>query len=201
MKNIYIGLIWAAYCAIHSYLISIRFTEIMKQWLKDYYAFYRLFYVIISFIILIPVVHYTHLWASPDFISYGFIINIIRYSLMAVAVFIFIKAFLIDYDILTFAGIRQMLQFRKPVKQGQGDIKKTGLLGIVRHPLYLGVILFIWCNTFSITDMVINSVLTAYIFIGTLLEERKLILEFGESYIQYKKEVPMIIPWKRKKRN
>jgi protein-S-isoprenylcysteine O-methyltransferase Ste14 len=69
------------------------------------------------------------------------------------------------------------------------------LLGIVRHPLYLGVIIFIWCNMFSTTDLVINSVLTVYIFIGTLLEEKKLILEFGDSYIQYKKEVPMIVPF------
>lgn len=195
MKNLYIALIWAAYCAIHSYLISIRFTEIMKRWLKDYYAFYRLFYVILSFVLLIPVVYYTRLWASPSIFSYSPMVNIIRYAFMILALFIFFRAFFFDYDLLTFAGIRQMLQFRKPVKQNSGDIKKTGLLGIVRHPLYLGVILFIWCNTYSVTDMVINSVLTVYIFIGTLLEERKLILEFGESYIQYRKEVPMIVPF------
>ena len=114
---------------------------------------------------------------------------------MTMAVFIFVKAFFMDYDLLTFTGIRQMMQFRKTKKQAPGEIKKTGLLGIVRHPLYLGVIIFIWCNTFSTTDIVINSVLTIYIFLGTLLEEQKLVLEFGDSYIQYKKEVPMIVPF------
>ncbi len=195
MKDLYIGLIWSAYCIIHSYLISIRFTQRMKNWLKDYYAFYRLFYVILSFVLLIPVLYYTRLWASPDIFTYGFVGSAIRYILMGIAVFIFIKAFFIDYDLWTFSGIRQMMQFRKPMKQQPAEIKKTGLLGIVRHPLYLGVIVFCWSNTFSITDIVINSVLTIYIFIGTLLEEKKLILEFGDSYIQYKKEVPMIIPY------
>ena len=195
MKDLYIGLIWAAYCIIHSYLISIRFTHKMKNWLKDYYAFYRLFYVILSFFLLIPVLYYTRLWASPAIFTYGFVGSAIRYILMGMAVFIFIKAFLIDYDLLTFAGIRQLMQFRKTEKQQPASIKKTGLLGIVRHPLYLGVIIFIWCNTFSTTDIVINSVLTIYIFIGTLLEEKKLILEFGDSYIQYQKDVPMIVPF------
>jgi protein-S-isoprenylcysteine O-methyltransferase Ste14 len=167
----------------------------MKAWLKDYYAFYRLLYVILSFVFLIPVLYYTRLWASPDIFSYGSVANVVRYALMALAVFIFIKAFLIDYDLLTFSGIRQMRQFRKNEIKQSGEIKKTGLLGIVRHPLYLGVIIFCWCNTFSITDIVINSVLTVYIFIGTLLEEKKLILEFGDSYVQYKKEVPMIVPF------
>jgi hypothetical protein len=108
MKDFYIGLIWAAYCIVHSYLISIRFTIRMKNRLKDYYAFYRLIYVILSFVLLIPVIYYTRLWASPAIFSYTLVGNVFRYLLMAVAAFIFIKAFLIDYDLLTFAGIRQM---------------------------------------------------------------------------------------------
>jgi protein-S-isoprenylcysteine O-methyltransferase Ste14 len=195
MKNLYIGLIWATYCVIHSYLISIRFADRMKKGLKDYYAFYRLFYVILSFILLVPVAYFTQIWGSPDIFSYGAVANVIRYILMTTAVFIFVKAFFMDYDLLTFTGIRQMMQFRKNNKQPQGEIKKTGLLGIVRHPLYLAVIIFIWCNTFSTADIVINSVLTIFVFLGTLLEEQKLVLEFGDSYIQYKKEVPMIVPF------
>jgi protein-S-isoprenylcysteine O-methyltransferase Ste14 len=37
--------------------------------------------------------------------------------------------------------------------------------------------------------------LTVYIIIGTKLEEKKLVLEFGEAYIKYQKEVPMLIPF------
>jgi len=42
-------------------------------------------------------------------------------------------------------------------------------------------------------------VLTAYIIIGTRLEEKKLVLEFGESYTKYQHEVPMLIPFTKAK--
>ena len=46
-----------------------------------------------------------------------------------------------------------------------------------------------------VMDIVANSVLTIYIIIGTVLEERKLVLEFGDTYIRYQREVPMLIPF------
>lgn len=197
VKLMYIGFIWAAYCALHSYLISIGFTASMKTRLKDYFAFYRIVYVILSFILLVPVLYYTRLWASPVIFEYGTVISVIRYGLMATGALIFIKAFLFDYDFLTFAGIRQILQFRRPVRQAPPVLKNTGLLGLVRHPLYLGVILIIWSNTHRLSDIVVNTVLTAYIFIGIILEEKKLVLEFGDAYRQYQKEIPMIVPFLR----
>ena len=44
-------------------------------------------------------------------------------------------------------------------------------------------------------DIVINTVLTLYVIVGTMLEEKKLVLEFGEIYVKYKQEVPMLIPF------
>jgi protein-S-isoprenylcysteine O-methyltransferase Ste14 len=91
------------------------------------------------------------------------------------------------------------LNFRKkPVNKEEG-IKKSGLLGIIRHPMYFAAILYLWCQTFRLSDIVANSVLTLYVIIGTLLEERKLVIEFGDSYIQYQKEVPMLIPFTKLK--
>jgi protein-S-isoprenylcysteine O-methyltransferase Ste14 len=48
-------------------------------------------------------------------------------------------------------------------------------------------------------DIIVNTLLTIYIIIGTILEERKLVLEFGEAYVKYQKEVPMLIPFSKKK--
>jgi protein-S-isoprenylcysteine O-methyltransferase Ste14 len=86
---------------------------------------------------------------------------------------------------------------KETVKPGEG-IKKSGLLGIVRHPMYFATILFLWCLTSRLSDIVVNTVLTAYIIIGTILEERKLVLEYGAAYVQYMKEVPMLIPYFRR---
>jgi methanethiol S-methyltransferase len=200
MNYLLIALIWTGYCFLHSYMISIRITKLMKQILKSYYAFYRLFYVLVSIILIFPVLHYTGQLKSEVMLTYHQPWSIIRYTLLACSLLIFLKSFIFDYDSLSFFGIRQILNFHKKeaVKPEEG-IKKSGLLGIVRHPMYFATILFLWCLTSRLSDIVVNIVLTAYIIIGTKLEERKLVLEFGDSYIQYQKEVPMLIPYTKLK--
>ena len=195
-----IALLWTAYCALHSFLISIWFTNLMKRLLKEYYAFYRLSYNAIALILFVPLYLYTIQTKSEVIITYSLPFTIIRYVLISISILISLKAFFFDYDYLTFFGIRQMFDFGKKKSQDySGGIRKEGLLGIIRHPLYLGVLLFIWCQTFCMTDIIVNVVLTAYIIIGTRLEEKKLVLEFGDSYINYQREVPMLIPFTKAK--
>ena len=112
----------------------------------------------------------------------------------------FFWAFFFDYDSLSFFGIRQTLDFGKTEKTGPSqEIKKSGLLGIIRHPMYLALIIYLWCQTFSLSDIVVNTVLTIYILIGTRLEENKLVMEFGDPYVKYQQEVPMFIPFTKKR--
>ncbi|MGA2669169.1 MAG: hypothetical protein ABSF32_09670 [Ignavibacteria bacterium] len=108
----------------------------------------------------------------------------------------FFWAFFFNYDSLSFFGIRQILNFWKDKKINPSDeVKKNGLLGIIRHPMYFALILYLWCQTFRVSDIVVNIVLTIYIIIGTRLEEKKLVLEFGDTYVRYQQEVPMLIPF------
>lgn len=53
MKYLILSIIWVGYCFLHSFLISIRFTNIITRLLKNYYAFYRLLYVLISLVLLV----------------------------------------------------------------------------------------------------------------------------------------------------
>jgi methanethiol S-methyltransferase len=78
------------------------------------------------------------------------------------------------------------------------EIKKNGLLGIIRHPMYLCLIIYLWCQTFRLIDIILNLVLTVYVIIGTILEEKKLVLEFGDYYVKYQQEIPMLIPFTKK---
>jgi len=39
--------------------------------------------------------------------------------------------------------------------------------------------------------------MTAYILVGIRLEERDLVGHFGDVYREYRKRVPMLIPWRR----
>jgi protein-S-isoprenylcysteine O-methyltransferase Ste14 len=93
-----------------------------------------------------------------------------------------------------------MLNFGKMKKINPSkEIRRNGLLGIMRHPMYFALILYLWCQTFRIMDIIINMVLTMYVIIGTRLEEKKLVLEFGDTYIKYQQEVPMLIPFTKAK--
>jgi protein-S-isoprenylcysteine O-methyltransferase Ste14 len=65
--------------------------------------------------------------------------------------------------------------------------------------MYLALIVFLWCQTFRTVDIVVNIILTIYVIIGTILEEKKLILEFGDAYKKYQQEVPMLIPFTKKR--
>ena len=196
MKYLLIALMWTGYCSLHSYLISIRFTNLMTRLLKNYYAFYRLAYVMISIILLVPLVKFTAQLNDPVIVTYAFPLSIVRYVLISGSLLMFFWAFFFDYDSLSFFGIRQILDFGKTKKTGPSEeIKKNGLLGIIRHPMYFALIIYLWCQTFSLSDIVVNTVLTLYVLIGTRLEENKLVMEFGDPYIKYQHEVPMFIPF------
>ncbi len=198
MKHLWIALLWAAYCWLHSYLISIRFTERMSRLLRKYYAFYRLFYVIVSIVLFIPLLHAADALHDPVIVHYPNALNMVRTGLSAGCLLMFFWAFFIDYDALSFFGFRQISGlFIRKKQEGPGGLKKSGLLGITRHPMYFALIVYLWCQTFRVIDIVVNSVFTAYIVIGTILEERKLVREFGEVYVEYQREVPMLIPFVR----
>jgi methanethiol S-methyltransferase len=68
----------------------------------------------------------------------------------------------------------------------------------VRHPLYLSVLLLLWAPIDLRADRLLLAVLwTAWILVGTLLEERDLAAELGEPYRDYQRAVPMLLPWRR----
>ena len=199
MKYLIHSLLWIAYCAIHSYLISISFTNIITRLLKNYYAFYRLFYVIFSLVLLVLLINYTSQVDNEIIISYSLPWSVIRYIFMYGSLLLFFWAFFFNYDSLSFFGIRQILNFGKVKKENPSDeIKKNGLLGVIRHPMYLCLIIFLWSQTFKRIDIIVNAILTIYVIIGTLLEEKKLVLEFGDAYVKYQKDVPMLIPFAKK---
>jgi len=97
-------------------------------------------------------------------------------------------------------GIRPILSDLRGAKPRHIPFTVSGPYRLVRHPLYLFCILMIWsCPDFTTDRLLLNLLWTAWIIIGAHLEERDLTNEFGNTYREYRKQVPMLIPSFRKK--
>jgi len=67
----------------------------------------------------------------------------------------------------------------------------------VRHPFYFFSLLLIWsCPDLSLDRLLYNILWSTWIIIGSVLEERDLVADFGEPYRDYQSKVPMLIPWR-----
>jgi protein-S-isoprenylcysteine O-methyltransferase Ste14 len=94
-------------------------------------------------------------------------------------------------DAATFLGVRQaglLPSYRRPLVE-------HGPYPWVRHPGYWCLLGILWCKT-SLTDigLVVNLVFTVYLGIGSFLEERRLVREFGSIYLAYRRRVPRLLP-------
>ena len=73
---------------------------------------------------------------------------------------------------------------------------------LVRHPLYAGWLFAFWSTpTMTLAHLLFSVATTAYILIAIQLEERDLVDEHGDSYEAYRRSVPMLIPFSRRRQN
>jgi methanethiol S-methyltransferase len=190
-------LIWIGFGFIHSLLIDLRFSNWVSRVMGRYYAYYRLSYNILSLILFIVLLTYSRSLDSELVIKFIPPWTIFQNILLVGSGFIIIWAFL-SYDALDFMGIHQIREFGEKDNTSQKTITSKGLLGVVRHPMYLATIVFMWSLNSTRVDILVHLVLTIYIIIGIKLEERKLIKQFGLAYIDYQKNVPALIPFTKK---
>ena len=189
-------ILWCAWCTLHSAMISLTVTSYLRNKLGSKYRFYRLFYNLIALTTLIPVILYgADLTGQVLFCWDGFWL-IFRFILVIIVLLLFISGAM-KYDMLQLFGIRQIKSGNSYYGLSEtGDIDTSGILSITRHPWYLGAIIFIWIGhrEMYVSTLIINIILTIYIVIGTVLEEKKLIAEYGDKYREYKERVSMIFP-------
>ncbi|MHC4102985.1 MAG: methyltransferase family protein [Planctomycetota bacterium] len=94
-------------------------------------------------------------------------------------------------------GIRAVRHHLRGTQTRPEPIAARGPYQWVRHPLYLFVLLMIWSYPDLTPDRLLFNVLfTAWMIAGTILEERDLVAEYGETYSAYQRSVPMLIPWR-----
>ncbi|MCU7549170.1 NnrU family protein [Chitinophagaceae bacterium LB-8] len=190
-----LAILWMGYCAIHSILASSRAKKMAGSILKEHFKYYRLYYSLFAFIGLVSLLYYLTRMHSYLLLTRTTIYYIIG-SIMGLGgltvMFICIKKYFVQLS-----GLKSLYIEEK----ASSELMITGIHTYLRHPLYAGTFLFIWglWILFPYLSLLIsNIIITIYTIIGIGWEERKLVKEFGESYVRYKMKVPKLIPSLRK---
>ena len=113
-------------------------------------------------------------------------------SLAALAGFVWGVVALRGFDPFGTLPLRAVLRGTPPPSSA---FVARGPYRYVRHPLYLFMLILIWATPRLSTDrLLFNLLWTAWVVVGTRLEERDLLTDFGQTYRQYRHSVPMLIP-------
>ena len=92
-------------------------------------------------------------------------------------------------------GLRQVWLYFRGREYTQLNFGTPGCYRIVRHPLYVGWITLAWATpTMSLAHFGFALATTVYILIAIPFEERDLVAFHGESYADYRRRTPMLIP-------
>ncbi|SDE31274.1 Protein-S-isoprenylcysteine O-methyltransferase Ste14 [Pricia antarctica] len=100
-------------------------------------------------------------------------------------------------------GLTQIVDNLKDKITQAPKFQTNFLYKIVRHPIMLGFLIAFWATpTMTVGHLLFAAVTTAYILVAVkFLEEKDLRKALGEKYLDYQNEVPMLIPFTKKKVN
>lgn len=194
---LFIGVAWLGYYALHSLLASHPIKRWVSSSFPSLWPAYRLLYSAIASIGLCALIGFhLKLPAFPHYLKEP-IWFYLGCALLVIGS-LFLKWAMKGYRTGEFIGLEQL---------NRGDIKDeplvtNGMNRYVRHPLYLATLLVligIWFLRPDAPTSIGVSISASYLWMGSWLEERKLIAEYGEAYRTYQRNVPAILPlrWKR----
>jgi methanethiol S-methyltransferase len=184
-----IFLAWLLYFAVHSALASLA----AKDWIATHWPrfapYYRLAYNLVASLLLIPPLWLSHTSQAAPLWTWHGIGRWVADGLALAAITGFWWS-LRYYDIREFLGLSQA--------HDPGHSQRFSLSPFhrfVRHPWYFFGLVIIWTRDMSLAWLVSCLAITLYLAIGSRLEERKLVAEFGEPYRRYRRCVPGLIPF------
>ena len=95
-------------------------------------------------------------------------------------------------------GLRQVFARLAGRQLPEPQFRTPFLYRYVRHPIYVGFVLGFWAApVMSVGHLLFAAAGSGYILIGIWFEERDLIAQYGERYREYRRQVGMLLPWRK----
>lgn len=191
----------ALFGVLHSWLAGQNIKQAIRKRIgeRSYHGFYRLGYNVFAVLTLLPPGLFV--LSNPGQVIWQ-IDGVARLPLLAIQVvgLVGLVVSLLQIDFWRFAGLRQVNAYlsNQPLPLPDEPLQMNGLYRLVRHPLYLFSLLVIWpLDTMTESWLAFNLTSSLYFIFGSLLEERRLIAAYGQTYLEYRQRVPWLIPFLR----
>jgi methanethiol S-methyltransferase len=181
---------WILFCVIHHITAMEKCKKMFQSKMGRRFQYYRLIYSFLALATLIFV-----LWFQFSINSVGLGIPV-RIEYFIGLPFGILGTFLMGVSIskyfIKLSGIGVFYPEKRPA-----SLELYGVHKYIRHPLYLGTLLSMW-SLFLFFPLLSNFLsclsITLYVLIGIRSEEKKLLIQFGEVYANYKRSTPKLIP-------
>lgn len=180
---------------------SLMARQGFKNWWREYLPqpIERSTYVLFSSIALVVLLYYWQPLGGPIWKVKNHLLSTVLYTIFFLGwILVFLATVLINHFDLF--GLRQVYLYLRQKPYSALKMETPALYKNIRHPLYLGFLIAFWATpTMTISHLFFAVAMTIYVLIGIQLEERDLIADFGKVYINYRKKVPMLLPFWNKK--
>ena len=187
---IFLIILWGLYFLIHSLLASFRAKKAFKHALPSLANSYRLIYNVLAILLLIPQLYLIYAVPSTNIWQWSGELKFLA-NLLAFAALIGFVWSLKYYNSMDFLGLSQL-------KQGNSNttfqFTLSPLHQYVRHPWYFFALVLIWTRDMNAHFLISACCMTVYFIAGSIYEERKLVVEYGQIYRNYQCAVPRLIP-------
>jgi len=181
---------WILFSGIHHVMATENFKSFSRRTMGNKYKYYSLIYSLIAFFTLGLVLNRQLTITSPlaninPWLRFllGFPMGVAGLTLMFLSM---------QKYFLNLSGIGIFFP-DKPLS----SLEIRGVHRLVRHPLYLGTLLFTWSLLFLfpyLSNLLACVAITIYTIVGIRSEERKLFAVYGAEYSGYCKNTPRLIP-------
>ena len=187
---------WAGYFTLHSALASLTAKRRIAAAWPRLMPYYRLTFNPLALLLILPILWLSYRDQGPLLWRWQGAAAWLANGLALAALYGFWLS-LKGYDMQEFFGLRQ-LQLQVQQVEDQEHFQLSPFHRYVRHPWYFFSLVLVWTRDMHAATLLSTVFITLYLVIGSRLEEKKLLIYYGDIYRRYMTCVPGLVPlpWK-----